>query len=401
VRDRDDRGGTGSAPRRMGALPRPSRAGARGRTQRRGAGQGDGTGAGEVAGRVHGRVEGRADGEDADQGGRPRATEDAHRIADGDDRAVRAAGRAEGAVGALLAALERARAGRADRHAVLPAVLGGRRRGPGERTGAIRVAAEAGEDAALDAEGAAGVVGGRGPGPRDGAAREVEVHRQRPDVEHRIRWAVVARRIRRVQRRRAWRAAHAVVGAAYARARRPGADRAGLDAGDGAARIGGGVAGEIEDGRQREAEGRRAGVAGEGAGGGSGDGVEDADAGRRAARVGHRERGAEEATRRGAGAVAAGLRRGGAAEAGRLAGAGGDGGDGHAAIGHGVRERNGVAAAAGVEAGAGEVRDQRAGAAEDVAAVAGRVDRREADRAGAIAARRNRRRRRARRGRGR
>ena len=152
------------------------------------------------------------------------------------------------------------------------------------------VAAEAGEDAALDAGRAAGVVGRRRARPGDGAGREREGHRQRADVEpsrpagsrgwsDRIAAeAVVCRRAR-----------VAVVRAADAAAGR--AERARLDAGDGAARIGGRVAGEEEDRRERQVESwSRPCCSRHGAGGAPADRVQHADAGRRAARVRHRQR---------------------------------------------------------------------------------------------------------------
>src|SRR6185503_17722163 len=97
--------------------------------------------------------------------------------------------RAKGTVGALLAALgtvESLGAGRADGHAVLPALLelAACRRTDVEapRAGRQRlVTAEAREGPGVGAGRAARVVGRYRAGPADGAAVQQECHRQIPD----------------------------------------------------------------------------------------------------------------------------------------------------------------------------------------------------------------------------
>src|SRR6185369_8452867 len=84
--------------------------------------------------------------------------------------------------------------------------------------------------------------------------------------------------------------------------------------------------------------------------------------------------------------VAPGLRRGRRAEGGDVGRTRRDRRHLGALIRYGVRERDGVAAAAGVEARAVDVRDEHAGRIDDVTAVAGGVRRREVEEAAAVAA---------------
>src|SRR6185369_4451154 len=136
------------------------------------------------------------------------------------------------------------------------------------------------------------------------------------------------------------------------------ADRADLDAGGGREE----VAVEVEDGAERQAQVRRARVAVRGAARVRRDDVDDADAGRRAHRVRDRERRAEEAADARAVPVAARRSRGEVreVEVTRPAVARVHGGERGPLIGHVVRKRNRVAAAAGVETAAREVQACRA-----------------------------------------
>src|SRR6185369_10413233 len=84
--------------------------------------------------------------------------------------------------------------------------------------------------------------------------------------------------------------------------------------------------------------------------------------------------------------VAPGLRRGRRAESGDVGRTRRDRRHLGALIRYGVRERHGVATAAGVEARAVDVRDEHAGRIDDVTAVAGGVRRREVEEAITVAA---------------
>jgi len=208
----------------------------------------------------------------------------------------------------------------------------------------------------------------------------------------------VARRIGRIaaQRRRARRAGHAVVRAADAGGCRAATDRARLDPRDGARGVRRRVAGQEEHRGERQSDARGSRVADHRPNRRGGDRVQHAHAGGCAARVRDREWATEETPGRRAGAVAAGGRRGRATHRGRLTRAGRDRGDRLREVRHRERQRDGVATAAGVEAGAREVRHQDSHGVDEVAAVTRRIDGGEAEGHGIVAARRDRRRRRAR-----
>jgi len=248
------------------------------------------------------------------------------------------------------------------------------------------VTAEAAEHVQLAADGLSRLA--RRPG------RQGEGDREAADVVDRRRRAVVGGREALAQRRVGRRAGHAVVGAAVALVRA----RAGARRGAGAVRIG--VAWPVEvraraaglvahradlDARrireqvaveedlrvERQAEARgAAGAVGRATRVGR-HRVDDADARRRAGRIRNRERRAEQAPDTRTVPVAAGLGRGEVGEGEARPTARGHPGERVAHVGHGVRQRHAVAAAAGVEAAAGELLGHGARAVLHRAAVAG------------------------------
>src|SRR5205823_3695240 len=223
----------------------------------------------------------------------------------------------------------------------------------------VHVAAETAEDVVLTAR---RIVHGRHAlRPR----RQGEGDREAADVGDRRRRAVVGGREGLVLRRVGRRARQAVVGAAVAHVAQ--AHRTGLEAGH----VRGDVAGEEDLRVERQAEARGAGGAVGRAAGVGRHRVDDADAGRRAARVRNRERRAEQAPdTRAIPVVGTRIGRLDAGQGQRRPAAGRHPGERAAHVGDGVGQRYAVAAAAGEEAAAGEVLQHDAGAALHRAAVA-------------------------------